>query len=324
MTRNVGPTSAPDANRTGHHRRQRRKVLTDKQVAALPRKSKRWIMSDPEMRGLYLRIPVEGPVVYAAVARDPLAKRQVWATFGDSATLTIEEAREQARAAIKRIREGLEPFAPPPVKPDSVEAVARNWLERHVEARGLRTGPEVRRIIEKYVLPHWRARVFADIKRSDIAKLLDHIEDAHGAWVADATLAVLRTMASWYAARDDSYTPPFVKSMKRVPAQERRRNRVLSDNELQLVWRAAEAAGTYGALIRVLMLSAQRRSAVVHMKWADLDGDVWNIPKQTRANRWPVEIVRAGNGDHQFVAEVRQQRLRLCGISWQWASRRLL
>ena len=42
--------------------------------------------ADPEQRGLYLRIPPEGPIVFAAVARDPYGK-QVWATLGTTADL---------------------------------------------------------------------------------------------------------------------------------------------------------------------------------------------------------------------------------------------
>jgi hypothetical protein len=51
--------------------RQRRSNLTQKQVAALPRKRKRYVRSDPELRGHYLRVPPAGPITFAAVARDP-------------------------------------------------------------------------------------------------------------------------------------------------------------------------------------------------------------------------------------------------------------
>jgi hypothetical protein len=52
-------------------RRQRRKVLTDKMVADLPRKRRRYGKMDPEQRGHYLRIPPKGPVVFYAVSRNP-------------------------------------------------------------------------------------------------------------------------------------------------------------------------------------------------------------------------------------------------------------
>lgn len=44
-------------------RRVRRQGLTDKQIADLPRKRKRYTKTDPEQRSLYLRVPFEGPIV---------------------------------------------------------------------------------------------------------------------------------------------------------------------------------------------------------------------------------------------------------------------
>jgi integrase len=58
---------------------------------------------------------------------------------------------------------------------------------------------------------------------------------------------------------------------------------LLNDDELRSLWRAAVRAGAYGALIMLLLLTAQRRSAVVGMRWADLDGDVWHIPAEPGA-----------------------------------------
>ena len=70
-------------------RRQRRKVLTDLMVAALTRKRNRYILADPELRGHYVRVPPQGPCVFAAVARSPYGK-QVWATLGTADVLGIE------------------------------------------------------------------------------------------------------------------------------------------------------------------------------------------------------------------------------------------
>jgi integrase len=262
-------------------RRQRRKALTDKMVAAMPRRRKRYISADPELRGHYVRVPPQGPCVFAAVARSPYGK-QVWVTLGTADVLTIDAARDKARATIKRIKEGLSPLAAPPVQPDTVADVCAGWLKRHVEAKGLRTGEEMRRILERLVLPPWRDRPFMEIRRSDVAALLDAIEDQHGGWTADSVLTVLRSVASWFASRHDTYQPPFVKGMRRVPAQARARSRTLDDAELRAVWQAAEEAGTFGAFIQLLLLTAQRRDKVVTMKWSDLDGNIWTIASEPR------------------------------------------
>ena len=202
------------------------------------------------------------------------------------------------------------------VEPDTVEDVITTWLQRHVERGGLRTAPEMRRIAEKYILPQWRGLKFAEIRRTDVAKLLDAVEDAHGAWVADSVLDVLRNVASWQHKRDDTYTPPFVKGMRRVPKHARKRNRILSDDELRDVWRAAETAGTVGGFARLLLLTAQRREKVAAMRWSDITPDgVWEITTEERekgnagALRLPEAALaiinaqpRLAGNDHIFAA----------------------
>jgi hypothetical protein len=127
-----------------------------------------------------------------------------------------------------------------------VASVVATWLQRHVDKNGLRTGGEIRRIVDKYILPYWADRDFVSLRRSDIAALLDVLEDKHGAATADATLTVLRSLAGWVQSRNDDYRPPFTKGMCRV--QVRERSRVLTDDELRSVWHAAADAGAFGAL----------------------------------------------------------------------------
>jgi integrase len=264
-------------------RRQRRKKLTDKQVAELPRKRARYFHPDPEMPGHGVRVYPAGPSAFYVIARDAFHKQR-WVRLGGSAEMGIEESREKARTVIGRLKKGLEPFEAPPVRPDTVADVVQNWLRRHVEAKGLRTGTEIKRVLNRYVLPHWSDRPFADIKRSDIARLLDALEDERGAWVADSALGALRAVASWYASRQDSYVPPFVRNMRRVPEHARKRSRILSDDELRAVWRTAEAdEGPFGAFVRVALLCGQRREKIATLRWDALASDgSWIIRSEAR------------------------------------------
>jgi hypothetical protein len=61
--------------------------------------------------------------------------------------------------------------------------VAAEYLKRHVEAKKLRTGVEVKRMLDKLVLPAWKDRSFRELKRSDVTELLDGIADKNGARV---------------------------------------------------------------------------------------------------------------------------------------------
>lgn len=223
--------------------------------------------------------------MYAAVARDPYG-RQVWATIGSADVLGIEQARDEARKSIGRIREGKPAFEPPPVQPASYQATTEKWLEAYVAQKGLRSRPEIERLLYKFVFPFWAKRNFADIKRRDINELLDSIAK-NSAQNADHVLAVTRKISKWYETRDDDYVSPFVAGMRRTKAEDRERDRTLDDEELRRVWhqasRLAEAKDAFGAFILILLLTAQRRGAVVRMKWTDLTPtSVWEIATEPR------------------------------------------
>jgi Arm DNA-binding domain len=268
-------------------RRQRRKQLTDKTLSELPRPLKPYFHPDPELPKHGVRIRPEGPGAYTVITRDPY-KKQRWVKIGSVAEMKIAEAREVARAVIKRVEQGLDPLPAAPVKPDTVADVVEMYFKRHVEVRAFRTAGEKRRIVETHVLPVWRNRPFAAIGRSDIVRLCDAVEDTHGAWVADTVLVELSAIARWYATRHDTYQPPFVAGMKRVSGEDRKRSRVLNDDEIRRVWAVAGDDGTYGALVKLLLLTAQRREKVVTMKWCDLAPDgMWTIATAKREKNKP-------------------------------------
>ena len=127
----------------------------------------------------------------------------------------------------------------------------------------------------------WRDRELTGIRRSDITALLDQVEDGHGRHTADATLTVVRNVMSWYAARHDDYAPPVVKGMRRTQPHQIARARVLSDDEIRAIWNWAGACGTFGALIRMCLLTAQRSRKIASMKWSDVEGDVWTIASES-------------------------------------------
>jgi integrase len=251
----------------------RRKQLTDLQVKALKIRPKRYFHVDPELRGHFIRIMPTGTKSFACTARTPTGT-QIWHTLGNCQHISIEKARELAREAINRIKEGLPPKEAPAIQPDSFADVAANWIRRHVEEKKLLSQHEIKRSLDKYLLPVWGDRAFVDIKRRDIAALLDKITDDHGPYMANNILSVARSIASWYQTRDDDYTSPFVKGLQR---DRKSRDRVLDESEIKIVWREAGKAGLYGAFVKVALLTGQRRGKIAEMKWSDIADDVWTI-----------------------------------------------
>ena len=256
-----------------------RQTLTDKGVAALKPRAKRFAYPDPELRGHWIRVQPSGAKSYAAITRSPDGKQQ-WTTIGPTDAMPIEGARDEARSILNRVRSGLPAIEP---KVETFGDVTANWLARHVQANALRSAKEIRRLLDAHALPVWKKREFTSIRRSDVAALLDHIEDNHGARQADAVLTIARSIMNWYATRHDDYNPPIVRGMRRQ--QTASRTRVLDDSELRAIWSASERqAGAFGALVCVCLLTAQRSRKVAAMKWADVDleNGVWTVPKESR------------------------------------------
>jgi integrase len=256
-----------------------RKTLTDKGVAALKPRPKRYAYPDPELRAHYVRVTPAGAKSFATVTRSPDGK-QVWTTIGAADGMTIDEARLRAREVLQRVRAGLPAVE---AKGETFGGVSANWIKRHVERNGLRSQAEIVRLLERHILPAWRNREFVSIRRSDIAALMDRMEDENGARQADYALNIVRSIMNWHAVRTDSYNPPIVRGMRRQSLHAQARGRILDDGEIRAIWKAAENCGTFGAFVRVALLTAQRRAKVITMRWADISvAGEWTIPKEPR------------------------------------------
>jgi integrase len=254
--------------------------MTDKGIASLRPRHSRYAVSDAQMPGLWIRVQPSGAKSYAAVTRDP-SGRQVWAGIGPVELMGIDAARDKAREAINRIRAGLPAFEAPPDHPDSFQAVAENWLKRHAQAKRLRSQKQIERLLRVHVFPLWGKRPFLSLRRSDVAALLDGIEDSTSARQADCVLTVIRSVMNWFATRHDDYTPPIVRGMRRQNPKEHQRDRVLDDAEIRSIWKQAEANGSFGTFVRLALLTAQRRAKLATMKWADVVDGEWIIAKES-------------------------------------------
>jgi integrase len=76
------------------------------------------------------------------------------------------------------------------------------------------------------------------------------------------------------------------------PAAETEGSRVLTPEELAIVWRACGEAGEFGTIVRLLMLTGQRREEVAGLEWAELDLDraLWVIPSARTKNKLEHEV----------------------------------
>ncbi len=244
------------------------------------------------------------------------------------ATLKLGEARKEARAIIGAVAKGRDPLAErrrvEATASNTLRSVAQNYFTR--EGKNLRTVKDRQATFNRLIYPKLGAKQIEDIKRSDIVRLLDRIEDENGPVMADRTLGYLRRVFSWHASRSDDFRSPIVSGMARTNPKERARDRILTDEEMKAVWNAAGAMGNgFGHFVRFLLLTATRRNEAAQMRSGEISGDVWTIPgtryKGGRDHAVPLSKaaqavladVPVMGGNFVFIGGGRQP---LSGFSW--------
>ena len=172
----------------------------------------------------------------------------------------------------------------------TVASVLDDFIVRYVRNRNqpLRSADEYESAFNRLVKPRIGKLDIYEVRRSHVIKMLDEIEDANGPVMADRTLAYVRKAFNWYATRDDQFNVPVVRGMGRVKPKERARTRVLSDEEIRSIWPVLEEAGTYGSLVKMLLVTAQRHGEVARMSHGEIDADgIWTIPAERYKTKRP-------------------------------------
>jgi integrase len=192
---------------------------------------------------------------------------------------------------------------------DTVEAVARVFIEKYAKPNtretswlqtarliGLKPDPEdpakmIRTDAGGEVLSRWGDRTVHEVTRRDVHDLLDGIVSRGAPVTANRVLAAIRKMFAWAAARDIVAVSPCVGVAP--PTLETSRDRVLTDQELRLIWCGADAIGwPFGPMVQSLILTLQRRDEVADMRRSELrskDG-LWVIPKERVKNGQEHEV----------------------------------
>ena len=265
-------------------------ALNVRTVESLKPKSTRQEIPDGLLPGLYLQIEPTGSRSWTLRYRHGGRTRKF--TLGKYPTLDLKTARELASKALRAVAEGRDPARERKLLrsagADTVASVAALFVERHGRTYRKRTYETATGMLNRHVLPRWGSRPLAEITRRDVIALLDDVVDGGSPVSANRVLAVVRRMFTWAIERDIVEASPCVGV--RAPTPEVSRDRVLTDIELCAVWLAAERyGGPYGALVRLLILTGQRRNEVAQARWAefDLEARLWSLPGERTKNQRP-------------------------------------
>jgi integrase len=248
-------------------------------------------------RGFGVRVTASGARAFILNYR--LRGREHRFTIGAWPDWSALKAVREARNLRQRVDRGENPLkdrAPIPAT-KSVSSVIDDFMTRYVrnKERPLRSADQIQSAFDRLVKPRIGKLGVYELRRSHVAEVLDKVEDEAGPVQADRVRAYLRKALSWYSERDDDFNlnAAFVRVGARANPKERARTRVLSDDELRVVWPLLSEAGTFGSLLKTLLLTAQRRDEVANMTWSEIGAEgIWTIPaeryKTKRANHVPL------------------------------------
>jgi integrase len=102
--------------------------------------------------------------------------------------------------------------------------------------------------------------------------------------------------------------------MGRFKSKDHVRARFLNNDEIHALWECAD--GQFGALVKLLLLTAQRLRKVAFMKWDDLSDGEWRIPSEKREKGTAGTITLP-----RMALDIIEQQPRVAGNPYVFAGR---
>jgi integrase len=260
--------------------------LTVKTVEAIKPAEDRREIPDALLPGLYLIVQPSGARSWAVRYRHGDRTRKH--TLGSYPALDLKTARELGAKTLRVAAEGRDPgHDKKQERGTTVEDVVGQFLDRHCRHNhSPRTRKESERLLRLYLLSRWSSRPARSISRAEVRDMLDRLMADGTPVLANRVHSIARKLFGWAVEQDIIPASPL--AGLKAPAVEKSRDRVLTDLELRRVWNAAGETPDliYGAMVRFLILTGQRRGEVAGLEWSELDlgNRLWSIPKERTKN----------------------------------------
>jgi integrase len=235
---------------------------------------------DSNFPGLVLRVSCGGRKAWNYLYRLGGKPRRM--TLDMYPAMGVAEAHDAWRAARDSVRTGRDPGRPQAAT--DFAGVFAEWMERDQAKH--RSARDVRARMEREVVPVWGHRKITDIDRRDILDAIDRVADRGHTTSALRLYAHLHRMFQWALGRGIVEKNPVTALPK--PAEETKRDRVLSDQELVAVWNAAEKIGyPFGPASQLLILTGARRQEIGALRWSEIEDGVIHLSGARTKNGEP-------------------------------------
>lgn len=227
--------------------------------------------------------------------------RQKQATLGPITGMPLRKAREvateysgSAKRGIDRVAvEKTEAFEAQRLERSRAEGQLGVIVDRYLQHAGAHLRATTFRDLKRYLIVSWQPMhdaVVAELDTRDIIARLEVIATDNGPVAANRARSALSQCMSWAVVRGVINRNPLIGT--RAITAEKPRERVLSDDEIAKLWEETGRPGDFATIIRLLLLTAQRREEVAAMRWSEIDFDrcLWEIPSERTKNGRPHQV----------------------------------
>ena len=241
------------------------------------------------MLGLTLRVRSSGSRTFVFYYRFNGQQKRI--KLGDHSTMTLEEARKAARKHRVALDHDDDPAIARATKRASSGLTLGGVIEDYLSARGPSLKARSLEGTTLYLRTHWKplhGLALGSITRQIVAAELREIAKKRGPVAANRSRNALSAIFSWAIGEGLAEGNPV--SGTNLNA-ETVRERVLSDAELVKIWLAAPDSD-YGRIVKLLMLTGQRRWEIGSLLWSEVDMDkaVISLPGTRTKNSRPHDI----------------------------------
>ena len=228
---------------------------------------------DTNMRGLCMRMSAAGTRSFCLIQ----CKERTRTYIGKYPHLSLADARSECRrlmaeAALNIIR------PPPSIRLDKAVDEFLQDCQQRLKAR---THADYKYMLKKHVEKRLGSRLLDTIKSREILNITDGMRKTPAE--QNHVHTVMSIFFRWCFRRAHVDRSPMERLQ--LPAKLKPRTRVLSEAEIAAVWNVAGGQGGIGSLVKLCMITGQRRSEVGNIRrdW---------INKTTRTITFPPEIVK--------------------------------
>jgi integrase len=182
-------------------------------------------------------------------------------TIGRYPVISLADARAEAKRILAEKTLGKETL-PSITVADALETFFADSENRHK----FRTARDYRRLLLKH-LATLRNAELEDVRTRDIAHITDRLRQTPSE--AAHALVAIKVFFNWCVRRGYVATNPCARLSTPKTST---RDRVLTDDEIRIVYRSAEAFPyPFGAIVRLLLLTGQRRGEIGLLQWRWID-----------------------------------------------------